>query len=93
MKTANKMERVILHTQYKKLRNCVNKKVRLENIEFNDKRVTDSNYLVQKVLSKNLFKLYPFNDVLLFALKNKNLYAFGLNIITKPYCVLGLCLK
>ena len=32
MKAANKSERVILHSQYKKLRNSVNKRVRLENI-------------------------------------------------------------
>ena len=42
MKTASKSERIILHAQYKKLRNCVNKKVRLENIVFNDKRVSES---------------------------------------------------
>ena len=42
MKSANKTERIILQSQYKKLRNCVNKKVRLENIEFNEKRVNEA---------------------------------------------------
>ena len=43
MNTANKNERILLLTQYKRIRNNVNKRVRQETIDHNNSRVNEAN--------------------------------------------------